>query len=167
MRGRYTHRAAVADVGLPLDGRRGGHLTPASDELFVSNCRSDDCLEERIYLSSVRRNNFVSLFFQRRRRCCRNLSQIVRLKNRSFRPRVDSERLLSERYRCDHVSLSFTQLRTTKADILSERYRGRSPTPALRSPCSISYRCNACFYFVSTIPVNISTVFVSGKRIDN
>lgn len=34
--------------------------------------------------------------------------------NRPFRPGVD-ERLLSERYRCDHVFLSFTQLRTTKA----------------------------------------------------
>lgn len=70
------------------------------------------------------------------------------VRNRSFRPGID-ERLLSERYRCDHVFLSFTQLRTTKADILSERYRSRSSTPDFRSPCSISYRCNAILYTVS------------------
>lgn len=138
-------------VRLPLDRRRCGHSIPASDELFVANCRSRDCLEERIYPFFVRRNNFVSLFFQRRGRRCRNLSQIVCPKpifSARYR-RTTKVGQKSERYRCDHVFLSFTQLRTTKADILSERYRSRSSTPDFRSPCSISYRCNAILYTVS------------------
>lgn len=169
MRGRYTYRAEVAPAWRSACQAAFGQ---ASRQSLNTDFGRAVCgklpqrrLVERTYLS------FFSLDGTTLYLCFSNVAAAAAVAicrksfvwKRSFRPGID-ERLLSERYRCDHVSfLSFTQLRTTKADILSERYRSRSSTSGFRSPCSISYRCNAILY---TMPVFLTHSFLVANSID-